>query len=276
MSQQSSLPRFRKPPVSEVVIGVQFQTPILTPIHLGLFYQKIKERFPVVAVQPPLQPTFETFETIPAMMLQMPFPFMGMGVASPRMWFSSQDGSSLVQLQAGRLNFNWRGGAGRSAYPHFDKVQSEFMKTLDELNTLVLSEGLPEPDVNQCELVYVNPLPYNATGVSLSEPQKIFGIWGGVQGDEWTSTPEDVMFVARYRFNDKDGNPFGRLTASVASGVGGDGTPAFHLEMTARGRPIGEGRTGIVEFHQHAHEAIVRCFAAITTSEMHARWERYQ
>ena len=105
MNQQSSLPRFRKPPVSEVAIGVQFQTPILTPVHLGLYYQKIKERFPIVEVQPPLLPAFEIFEATPAVMIPMPFPFIGMGVASPRMWFRSQDGSSLIQLQAGRLNF---------------------------------------------------------------------------------------------------------------------------------------------------------------------------
>ena len=44
MDQQPSLPRFKKPPVSEVAIGIQFQAPILTPVHLGLYYQRIKDR----------------------------------------------------------------------------------------------------------------------------------------------------------------------------------------------------------------------------------------
>src|ERR1700730_19364467 len=65
MIDQSPLPRFRNPPVSEVAIGVQFEAPMLTPVHLGLFYQSVKARFPTVAVQAPLQPYFETFGSGP-------------------------------------------------------------------------------------------------------------------------------------------------------------------------------------------------------------------
>ena len=61
MIDQSPLPRFTNPPVSEVAIGVQFEAPMLTPVHLGLFYQSVKARFPTVAVRAPLQPYFETF-----------------------------------------------------------------------------------------------------------------------------------------------------------------------------------------------------------------------
>ena len=267
MDQQPSLPRFKKPPVSEVAIGIQFQAPILTPVHLGLYYQMIKDRFPAVAVQPPLQPVFETFEPLSPPILPMTFSFQGGMVGLiPRMWFSSSNGSSLVQLQPGRLNFNWRGGLEGDAYPHFQAVQSEFANVLTDLDSLIESEGLENISVNQCELIYVNPLPSSVTGVSLSEPQKIFRLWGGSQGEEWTDAPEDVTFGARYRFCDEKGNPFGRLTVTLTSGVAGDGTPAFQLQMAARGRPIGEGRLGITAFHNYAHEAIVRCFAAITTS----------
>jgi uncharacterized protein (TIGR04255 family) len=276
MSDQPSLPRFRKPPVSEVAIGVQFQTPVLTPVHLGLYYQAIKGRFPVVTVQPPLQPTFETFETTPTMMLPFPFPFQGMTGVSPRMWFGSEGGSSLIQLQPGRLLFNWRGGLEDNAYPHFNAVQTEFMSALDALEELIKSEGLVEFNVNQCELTYINSMLFSSTGVPLSEPQKIFRIWSGVQGDEWKDAIEDLAFTLRYKFNDESGNPFGRLTATLSSGIAGSGIPAFQLEMTARGRPVGDSRAGVVRFHDHAHEAIVRCFTAITTPEMHERWERYQ
>jgi uncharacterized protein (TIGR04255 family) len=65
MIDQSTLPRFRNPPVSEVAIGVQFQAPMLTPVRLGLFYQSVKARFPTAAVQAPLPPYFETFGSGP-------------------------------------------------------------------------------------------------------------------------------------------------------------------------------------------------------------------
>ena len=280
MNDQSPLPRFRKPPVSEVAIGVQFQTPSLNPVHLGLYYERIKTRFRVVTVQPPMQSAFETFGSAPmaAFQVNIPFPVMGgVGLMQPRMWFGSEDGASLIQLQSGRLIFNWRGGLKHNAYPHFNAVQAEFGKALDELEALAASEGLGDVSVNQCELVYVNPLPVSDTGVPLSEPQRIFRIWSNSHGDEWDDEPEDISFNARFRFNDQNGNPFGRLTVALTPGWSPvDGSPAFQLDMTARGQPLGPGRAGITAFHDHAHLAIVRCFAAMTTPEMHERWERYQ
>lgn len=271
MSDQPLLPKFKKPPVSEVAVGVQFQAPMLNPVHLGLYYQRVKARFPTAVVQAPLQPAFETFGSVPT--VQFPFP---VAVGAPRMWFVSGDDASLIQLQSGRLFFNWRGGLQQNAYPHFDAVQAEFMKALDELETLSMSEGLGELVINQCEVIYVNPLPVSVTGVPLSEPQRIFRVWSDASGEEWREPPEDISFNIRYRFNDKDGNPFGRLTAALLSGWSQDGSPAFHLEMTARGQPTRSGRAEITAFHQYAHRAIVRCFAALTTPEMHQRWERYQ
>ena len=85
MNDQSPLPRFRKPPISEVVVGVQFQAPALTPVHLGLYYQRVKARFPTAEVQPPLPLAFETFGSP-----MVPFPYPG-SVISPRMWFRSAD-----------------------------------------------------------------------------------------------------------------------------------------------------------------------------------------
>jgi uncharacterized protein (TIGR04255 family) len=267
-----ALPKFRKPPLSEVAVGVQFGTPHLTPVHLGLYYQRVKERFPTVQVYPPLPPAFETFG--PAPMLSIPLGMMG--APSPRMWFVAGDTASLIQLQAGRLFFNWRGGADRSTYPHFDAVREGFLFALDELYALGASEGLGDVAVQQCELVYVNPLPTDDTGVPPSAPEALIRAWTADLGSEWQEPIEDLAFNARYRLNDAQGEPFGRLAVALTSGWASDGQPGFQLELTARGRPIGAGRDGINAFHDRAHKAIVRCFAAYTTPMMHERWERYQ
>jgi uncharacterized protein (TIGR04255 family) len=279
MSEQPPLPRFKKPPVSEVVVGVQFQAPPLSPVHLGLYYLRVKDRFPIVNVQPPLPPVFETFG--PTQPIQIGFPFFpiegGVSPLQPRMWFLAKDNSSLIQLQSGRLLFNWRTGTDNSAYPHFDTVYAEFIRALDELEALAMSEELGSVLVNQCEVVYVNPLSANVTGVPLSNPERIFRSWSiSALGEEWREPLEDLSFNARYRFTDENGNPFGRLAVSLSPGWLPDGTPAFNLQLTARGIPRAAGREGIVAFHDYAHRAIVRSFAGLTTPEMHALWERYQ
>jgi hypothetical protein len=93
---------------------------------------------------------------------------------------------------------------------------------------------------------------------------------------EWQEPLEHIFCNARYQLKDLAGAPYGRLTVTLASGAAADQSPAFQLELTARGFPQGAGRDGILAFQNHGHRAIVRCFAAITTSEMHKLWERYQ
>jgi uncharacterized protein (TIGR04255 family) len=273
MNDEAPLPRFRKPPVSEVAVGVQFPA-VLNPVHLGLYYQRIKTRFPKVQVHSPLLATFETFGASPIMPVGIQMPTFSL---QPRMWFMSVDEDLTIQLQSDRLILNWRGGAQRSAYPHFETVHAEFEKAFDELETLAAAEGVTGIAVNQCEVAYVNPLPTESTGILLSEPEKIFRVWNDTLGVEWKQPLEDLSFTVRYRLNDEDGNSFGRLTATVlSSSAAPQIAPGFRLDMTGRGIPRGTGREGVATFHDHAHRAIVRCFAALTTPEMHQLWERYQ
>ena len=272
MADETPLPRFRKPPVSEVAVGVQFAD-ILTPVHLGLYYQKIKSRFPKVQVVPPLPAMFETF-ALPA--TPASFPPVVIDGTRPRMWFIAEDDNLLIQLQTDKLIFNWRSGAQGSPYPHFDVIQAEFAQAYEELEALSKAD-MREVAPNQCEVVYVNSILTATTDIPLSQPQRIFRQWNDEHGPEWLQPLEDLAFSARYRFNDDAGNPFGRLTVSLTTGwAAKEASPAFQFQMIARGQPRGPGYVGVAAFHDHAHKAIVRCFAAITTPEMHKLWERYQ
>jgi uncharacterized protein (TIGR04255 family) len=273
MNDEAPLPRFRKPPVSEVAVGVQFPA-VLNPVHLGLYYQRVKARFPKVQVQPPIPPSFETFGGVPQIAFSIQVQTMG---PQARMWFLSEDENSLIQLQSDRLLFNWRGGLRGSPYPHFDAVYAEFAKAFDELEALAAEQAIKGIDVNQCEVHYVNPLPTDNTGTPLSDPEKVFSFWSDSFGPEWKEPFEDLSFTLRYRLADEAGGPFGRLTVAVSSsGLAPHIAPGLQLEMTARGIPRGNGREGVAAFHEYGHRAIVRCFAAITTPEMHKLWERYQ
>lgn len=272
MVDETPLPRFWKPPVVEVAVGVQFAD-VLTPVHLGLYYQRIKTRFPKVQVVPPLPAMFETFALPDA-----PAPIAPIFVdgTRSRMWFTSEDDNLLIQLQGDKLIFNWRSGAQGSPYPHFDAIQAEFAQAYEGLEALAKAEKL-EIAANQCEIAYVNSILTASTRIPLSEPQKIFRFWNDAHGPEWREPLEDLSFNARYRLTDEAGNPFGRLTVSLVAGwAPNEASPAFRFQITARGQPRGPAYAGVAAFHDHAHKAIVRCFAAITTPEMHKLWERYQ
>src|SRR5690349_15910910 len=95
------LPDFTNPPVTEVVLGVQFNnlSGFQAP-HLGLVWEKFRSNFPHIEEHPPIQPAFETFGSNPGMSLVMPLvlpPWM------PRIFFVNDDRTQLLQVQRDRV-----------------------------------------------------------------------------------------------------------------------------------------------------------------------------
>lgn len=271
------LPRFRNPPVDEVAVGVQFALPGFLPTHYGRFHERIKGDFPGVQALLPLPPQVETFRSTsdPNQSVIFP-PFFGFGAASlPRVLFVSADDSSLVQLQGDRLYINWRNRAPNS-YPHYAHLKQIFSEVYATFEAFVADEGLPPILPSQCDVLYVNPLPPSVTGVLPSFPEKVFRSWNAAIGEEWSVPLEDLSFNARYQLLDEGGKPFGRLTAAMTTITGPDGIDQLRLELIARGAPRGSALADVLAFHDIGHEAIVRCFAAMTTPEMHIRWGRYR
>jgi hypothetical protein len=103
----------------------------------------------------------------------------------------------------------------------------------------------------------------------------VFRCWNANIGEEWPTPIEDLSFNARFKFLDEAGQPSGRLIASMSTITAPDGTEMMRLELTARGGPRGPSAAGVTAFHDAGHDAIVRCFAAMTAEEMHIRWGRY-
>jgi uncharacterized protein (TIGR04255 family) len=271
-------PKFHFPPVEEVAVGVQFDAPGFLPTHLGGFHERVKANFPGVQPAPPLPPAREEFAAPPVATGNAPFPFpmFTVPVLVPRVFFISRDDCSLIQLQGDRLYFNWRRRPHKTEYPHYDHVRAEFAKVYREFVAFAADQGFGPIMPNQCDVLYVNPLPANATGVEPSSPESAFRVWSSDVGDEWQESLEDLSFNARYRFVDEAGKPFGRLTVTMSTGVISNDVPQMRLELTARGAPRGSSVDDILAFHDLGHDAIVRCFAAITTPAMHGLWGRYQ
>ena len=129
---------------------------------------------------------------------------------------------------------------------------------------------------NQCEVVYINPILTATTGVPIPSHKEFsaFAAPSVVRSGKshWNTSPAMLDICLKT----KPALPMAGSRSHWASGAAADQSPAFQLELTARGFPQGAGRDGIVAFHKQGHLAIVRCFAAITTPEMHKLWERDQ
>src|SRR5262245_20532990 len=109
-ARPTDLPDYTAPPVSEVSLGVQFNSlERLQAPHLGLIWAAFKSEFPVIEQQPPVEQSFETFAEkgggVPAPRLS--FQLLS-GVPVPRILFINQQRTELLQVQRDHFYHNWR------------------------------------------------------------------------------------------------------------------------------------------------------------------------
>src|SRR5262245_41023644 len=97
MRRPADLPDYATPPVDEVVVGVQFQRMPITGAHIGLFWSFVRNDFPKIEEQPPLEPRVENLTPAAVPQAFLPFVFRPLGM---RYWFSTQDDVELLQLQS--------------------------------------------------------------------------------------------------------------------------------------------------------------------------------
>src|SRR5690348_8033242 len=101
----ADLPNFAKPPVTEVVLSVQFDAIAGFELqHFGSLWERFKHKFPNVETKQALEPVWETFAPPSARQLQIRLVQNFM----PRMWLVSENGTELVQIQNDRFIHNWR------------------------------------------------------------------------------------------------------------------------------------------------------------------------
>ena len=276
MEAEAKLPKFRRPPLIEVVHGIRFRPLPMTIAHPGLFYLQIRDAYPQVQTVPPLLPIEETFGAGAPVIFQVG---LSSGAELPRAWFVSADDTMLVQLQQDRLLLNWRRSAGPAdpaEYPHFEAVSAEFRRVFAELVSFAADAGLGSIDPNQCEMTYINHIDDHPIA-QRPEPAELLTVWNSGNGPNFNLSLDDLAFTARYVLRNGDQRPLGRLTAALTTLIApGHQRRVFQLEITARGAPMGTGLPGVVAFHELAHQQIVRCFAGITTEAAHIKWERWQ
>lgn len=272
MAEGSPTPKFKRPPVIETLLGVQFG-PLrsFSVPHFGLFWSQIRADYPNQEMKPPLGPEVEDF---------------GMSVApggakvmlstepEARCWFIDPSQTQLIQLQRDRFIRNWRKVTGQETYPEYAVLKPRFAADWTRFLHFLASAGIEQPEVNQCEATYVNHIPIGIgaeTGVeSFGEIHKILSVIAAPRTG-FLPESEVTMLNSRYLMPDKKG----RLHVTVQPAVRKDDRRVvLQLTLTARGRPDSGSTEDVLRWFDLGHEWIVRGFADLTTTDMHTRWER--
>ncbi len=261
---------FDAPPVFEMALSVQFEAIPLTAAHYGLFWAGVRERYPLVAEQPPIDPTIEEFgasrvEKKPGVrVLERP--------ETPRMWFLSADGTELIQLQRDRFVRNWRQHVPGVAYPRYPALRSRFETDFLSFVEFVEREGLGDLGPTQVEVTYINHVPA-LSEEGHSNPHRHFAFASMPEVFEG-DTFENARVIANWVMR-REGKPIGRLHADLRPAHRNDNrTPIWSLNLVARGAPLGLGLDGVVSFMDAGRARIVAAFDRLTTEEMHREWNK--
>jgi uncharacterized protein (TIGR04255 family) len=266
------LPDFERPPVNEVVIGLQFQSLAKMRVaHFGKYWQRIGKRYPHTEEHVLIAHQVESSE--PALVkegAQMEFEFGAMPLL-PRCWFTDESKLHLLQVQSDRFLRNWRQIEGQEPYPRYPTLLQQFKTEWNDFRQFLFDEAIGSPIVNQCELTYINHVPRGDAWKEPKELSRVFSLWSDLGNFEFLPGPELAACKLTYRLPDNRGRFYVQLKQGVRSR---DKTPMFVLELTARGAPVGQMADDLSSWFNLAHEWIVRGFADLTTPEMHKQWGR--
>ena len=269
-----SSPSFVSPPLEEVALAVQFQPLAIDMLAAAEFSRSLPEEFSQREEQPSRPPMSEEF-TVGA---QLPFRFEFLAASPmPRLWFLTESGTRLIQLQADLIAYNWRRSPGGvpadEDYPRYAKLRDELAKHLIALGNVETRTG-ESLKPNWCEVTYINHI--GPTGDSEERPpldEVLNGV--AIPTDRFLPAPEDANANVRFVIPGDD-SPRGRLNVALTPGFRlSDGVPIWVLTMTARLLHQGEeGAVSVLNSLDTGHDWVVNGFVDMTSERMHELWGR--
>jgi uncharacterized protein (TIGR04255 family) len=251
--------------VEETAFGIQFsELTDFTASHFGLYWERIRQRYPVAEDQQRLNRMVEYFPPRPS----MPHFSFRTQAAPERVWFrNAPDGEQLVQVQPDRFGFNWRQGAAEDEYPTYDTTSRRCLDEFAGFADFCREQGLGELQPNICELVYVNRIEPQDEEHIVELFDRVFEGIDWRTSDGWLPVPERVSFNRTYEIPEQKG----RLYADASVVERREGGPFIRLRMMAR--ILHHSEDQLSDNLRLAHDWIVNGFVSLTNEAVRRdRW----
>jgi uncharacterized protein (TIGR04255 family) len=261
-------PHFRHPPIFEQAISLNFERirdfGIADP---GLFYNVIREQFPVVETGPRMQFSTELFEGQASSSTITVTP----GMQLPRAIFRNISSGELIQFQDDSFVFNWVRPRPEAEYPRFEITSARLWELFGLWSDFMRDQHETRIRLRQCELTNVNVIPVSDFGDDFDDMNRAFK----VDPFEWNVeglVAETYIRKRVHRMVAADGRPIGRLHSVITPVFGDTGEKTFHFELTARSAPNITTEEEARLFFDCAHSTINGAFLASVTDNMRALW----
>ena len=254
-------PYYKRPPVVEVVCGVQFSgadgwgTP-----HFGRFWQQIETEYTQFEDRAPLPPLrLEPDMSIEQRVMTIP--------PLRRVFYIQPPGNFLIQLQQNRLLHNWRKMNESDEYPRYEQAYDRFVSAWDQFKAFLESASLPPTHPEIYELSYINHIARDGAKF----PQDIWDFLEFYERTPKAVSAKESTAIAMH-FSWALPAEMGTLTLDLKHGVrANDEREVLLIELNARGQ-VKDSAGYMPEWFDIAHDAIVNTFDSLTTDEAHELW----
>lgn len=250
--------RFAKPPVIEVVCGVQFATPPgLAAAHIGAFWDTVRSEFPQIVEVMPLSATVEQSDPFALQSIE----FGGLPPMR-RSWLVTNDGQRLLQVQENRFLFNWKRPEPGGEYPGFDKIRPQFEDFLAKFRNTLRPLGF-ELTFQQFELSYINYLGLMGELDRVPLEDILVDHCRSKAAERFLPNAESFSWRTSYVMPDR----MGRLHINASTALTPERKPILYLDLTARGVPPRPEQDRQAWFEM-AHEWITQAFVDSTSKTL--------
>ena len=255
--------RLSNPPVTEVVLTTYFD-PILRSLkneHVGRFWSTIELDFPRVEQKPPLSISNDQSDG-----LVSPDEIFPM----PRYWFISKDSSEVIQIHKQAFTYNWRNFSD-NAYPGFhERVMPAFDKYSQAfINFLRDHTGENEPQVNKCELTYVNTVEQCEYWTGPDDTSTVVPSFSTIEQIGREGPSNDFSHMYRYECSSKDEVQIAIRSARQRSNPD---ITALILQLEFTSDTLNRTRDEAVTWFPGAHRQISEIFAGITNPRIRQQY----
>jgi len=250
--ESSDFPRYKSPPVGELVCGVFFdKLNNLKTAHLGLLWEEFRDDYPTSEDAAPLgaprqQLGPEYFDIPPP----------------PRVWFVHKDDKELIQVQPDWFLYNWRRQKGEDIYPHYEHVIKQFKKCFAKFKKFLTSVGIGEVTIRECMLTYINHIPEGEGWGTLADLANVFSDFRSLSDTErFLPPPTNIGWNREFPLPDGKG----RLVVKLNKGIRRtDKKSLLLLELSANGLGEDNSENHVWAWFDLAHEWIVKGFTDLT------------
>lgn len=245
--------KFKRPPLIEVVFGMNIEIPEFSLIHFGLYWETIKERFPTPV------------ETFGELTLTEDYSYTP---SFPTGWFLSPEENKLIRLTEDYFSYHYR--YVNEDYQHFEKLFQEFSNEWSNIESWWSGISEKSIKIENYSLQYINLIDKKSDWKEFEDNKKIFNFDGHIK----TSLGLPTTYSSETKFNlvENLGTLIVSLEQRKLENSKAETEQVIVFTLSVISSQVGDSFSE--DWFYSSHNSIIQSFLDLTTKEAQDTWGR--